>query len=236
MDKRFFLALLLTAIVIIAPPLIFQRGGVQRTTSGIDTSRTPNRGDTTTKQASAPGAATPNAGTSVAQPQNVPVAQAPIETTTVETRLARYRFTSQGAVPISVALDSYPSRRPGATNTTAQLLPAKAALAHLRLALGPDTIALDTISLRGQSTSGATGYRGAWPPGFPHSFCPSPAISSPSPTTPRDPERDSVWTRTGWTPAAPAGPCPHCWTHPGTRLRNCAGRCDRAVRRKRREG
>jgi YidC/Oxa1 family membrane protein insertase len=159
MDKRFFLALLLTAIVIIAPPLFLQRGGVQRATSGIDTSHAPNRADTAAKQATPSSAATAaqNGGGAVVQNQNAPAVQAPVETTTVDTRLARYRFTSQGAVPISVALDSYPSRRPGAANTATQLLPAKAALAHLRLALGADTIALDTVSLRGQTTSGTTG-------------------------------------------------------------------------------
>jgi YidC/Oxa1 family membrane protein insertase len=159
MDKRFFLALLLTAVVIIAPPLFLQRGGVSRVTSGIDTSHAPNRADTTNKQATASSATavTQNGGGAPVQTQNAAAVQAPVETTTVDTRLARYRFTSQGAVPISVALDSYPSRRPGTANTAAQLLPAKVALAHLRLALGADTIALDTVSLRGQTTSGITG-------------------------------------------------------------------------------
>jgi YidC/Oxa1 family membrane protein insertase len=158
MDKRFFLALLLTAIVIIAPPLFLQRGTVPRTTSGIDTSHVATRPDTASKPATVPSAvATQNGGGAVARGQNPPAVQAPVETTTVDTRLARYRFTSQGAVPISVALDSYPSRRPGNANTPAQLLPAKETLAHLRLALGADTIALDTVSLRGQTTSGATG-------------------------------------------------------------------------------
>ncbi len=158
MDKRFFLALLLTAIVIIAPPLFLQRGGVQRHTSGIDSGRAPNRPDTTNNRATATGATIPqNAEAAPAQSPSAPSVQAPAETTTVETRLARYRFTSRGAAPISVALDSYPSRRPGAANTAAQLLPAKTALARIRLALGADTIALDTVALQGQSTSGATG-------------------------------------------------------------------------------
>jgi YidC/Oxa1 family membrane protein insertase len=159
MDKRFFLALLLTAIVIIAPPLLLQRGGVQRATSGIDTNRVPTRVDSANKQGITPVAGAPaqKAGASEAPPPNAVSFQAPVETTTVETRLARYRFSSQGAMPISVALDSYPSRRPGAAKTASQLLPAKTALAHLRLALGADTIALDTISLRGQTTPGATG-------------------------------------------------------------------------------
>jgi YidC/Oxa1 family membrane protein insertase len=165
MDKRFFLALLLTAIVIIAPPLILQRGGVQRATSSTDTTRTLNRADSAKPPTASAAASARNAGVTVAPVQNAPAQQAPVETTTVETRLARYAFTSQGAVPVSVALDSYPSRRPGAANAASQLLPAKTALAHLRLALGADTIALDTVSLKGQTTTGATGptvtYTGA---------------------------------------------------------------------------
>ena len=109
MDKRFFLALLLTAIVIIAPPLFLQRGGVQRATSGIDTSHAPNRADTASKQATASSvaAATQNGGGAVVQTQNAPAVEAAVETTTVDTRLARYGFTSQGAVPISVALEGF---------------------------------------------------------------------------------------------------------------------------------
>jgi YidC/Oxa1 family membrane protein insertase len=160
MDKRFFLALLLTAIVIVAPPLLFQRGGTRRTTSGIDSSRvTPNHVDNANAQ--------PVVGATAPNPQNTPVATAPaagvtllpvsVETTTVETRLARYRFTSRGAAPISVVLDSYPSRRPSAGKSASELLPPHAALARYRLALGADTIALDTVPLQPQRTQAGTG-------------------------------------------------------------------------------
>jgi YidC/Oxa1 family membrane protein insertase len=157
MDKRFFLALLLTAIVIVAPPLLFQRNGVRRPASTIDSSRvTPGRTDSGGTQAAS--------GQTAPLPQSRPAtdtvrpgatATAAVETTTVETRLARYRFSSQGAAPVSVVLDSYPSRRPGATKSASELLPPRAALAHYRLALGADTITLDTVSFRPQNTASA---------------------------------------------------------------------------------
>jgi YidC/Oxa1 family membrane protein insertase len=158
MDKRFFLALLLTAIVIIAPPLLFQRGGVRRATSSIDSTKTPPRVDGATNQTAPGGVApvAPSARVSEVPAQSTPQGAASVETTMVQTRLAHYRFSSRGAVPVSVVLDSYPSRRPGAANAASQLLPVNTALAHLRLALGADTIALDTVSLRGQTTTGAT--------------------------------------------------------------------------------
>src|SRR3982751_6457045 len=124
MDKRFFLALLLTAIVIIAPPLLFQRGGVRRAISSIDSTKTP-RVDGATNQTvpggAAPAAAVaPSARVSEVPAQSTPPGATPVETTTVETRLAHYRFSSRGAVPVSVVLDSYPSRRPGAANSASQ--------------------------------------------------------------------------------------------------------------------
>ena len=159
MDKRFFLALLLTAIVIVAPPLLFQRSGARRATSGVDSSRTPPRADTANGQTAAAGTRAPapqSAQVSDVAAQSASLGPSPIETTTVQTRLAHYRFSSRGGVPISVVLDSYPSKRPGAANSASQLLPANTALAHFRLALGADTIALDTISLRGQTSSSGT--------------------------------------------------------------------------------
>jgi YidC/Oxa1 family membrane protein insertase len=161
MDKRFFLALLLTAIVIVAPPLLFQRNGVRRPVSAVDSSHViPGRTDSAkTQSSSAQGVTTPQSRqvTDTSSAPGAPGAAAVIETTTVQTRLARYRFSSQGAAPVSVVLDSYPSRRPGATKSASELLPPRAALAHYRLVLGPDTVALDTVPFRAQSTPAASG-------------------------------------------------------------------------------
>jgi YidC/Oxa1 family membrane protein insertase len=157
MDKRFFLALLLTAIVIIVPPLLFPGMNAKRTAQTGDSSVAP-RGDTTgraamvrdsaattvqaTVQDSAP---TPATSAAAAAPTARLAPAVPVETTTVKTKLASYAFSSLGAAPISVVLDSYPSRRPATKKAAAELLPPHAALARYRLALGADTVALDTV-------------------------------------------------------------------------------------------
>jgi YidC/Oxa1 family membrane protein insertase len=168
MDKRFFLALLLTAIVIVAPPLFLNRGGRRPAAVADSTSRTPPRSDSAPAlpgvsagaPASAPGVLPPP------QASGAPIPGAPVETTTVQTRRSRYAFSSLGAAPISVVLDSYPSRRPSGADPKAtrrgsrepsELLPPRVALARYRLALGRDTIALDTVPLRADVKESASG-------------------------------------------------------------------------------
>jgi YidC/Oxa1 family membrane protein insertase len=165
MDKRFFLALLLTAIVIVAPPLLFPTKSAPRpaavvtdstnrpTTVGSGNTVTPPVAQTPASGANAgaiPVAGVPAAtvGSPVAAPSTV------VETTTVRTRLASYAFSSRGGVPISVSLDSYPSRRPGTVKQPSELLPSRVSLARYRLALGRDTIALDTVPLRPEVKAG----------------------------------------------------------------------------------
>src|SRR5215218_2408748 len=168
MDKRFFLALLLTAIVIVVPPLFLNRGARRPATTADSASRTSPRLDSTaavapnasTAASTPPSTAAPSAAGSAAMPT------APVETTTVHTRRSRYGFSSQGAAPISVVLDSYPSRRPTSGDPKAtrremrepsELLPPRASLARYRLALGRDTIALDTVPLRAEVKESPTG-------------------------------------------------------------------------------
>ena len=169
MDKRFFLALLLTAIVIIVPPLFFNTGGARRPAVAMDSTRSAPRSD------SVPAIAAPAVSTAPSQaPTSIAdsgrsattVATAPVETTTVRTRLSRYAFSSRGAAPISVVLDSYPSRRPtsadpnsarGEYREASELLPQRGALVRYRLALGRDTIALDTVHLDVEQKQGASG-------------------------------------------------------------------------------
>ncbi|MEO8560492.1 MAG: membrane protein insertase YidC [bacterium] len=153
MDKRFFLALVLTAIVIVAPPLLFPTKSTPRPPSAVADSTTLSVAATTGGSPGLPAeqpvpaavvipsSANNGSGISSLQPTAV-------ETTTVRTRLASYAFTSRGGAPISVSLDSYPSRRPLSGKQPSQLLPPRMALAHYRLAIGQDTVALDTVALR----------------------------------------------------------------------------------------
>ena len=141
MDKRFFLALVLTAIVIIATPLLFPNAN-RRPGSVVPADsvrRAPVASESTAQPspqsvvAGVPQSATlPSIG-SISQPIS-----SVVETTTVRTLRSTYAFTSRGAAPVSVVLDSYPSRRPGATGRKAELVQPRSMLARYRLALGRD--------------------------------------------------------------------------------------------------
>ena len=164
MDKRFFLALVLTAIVIVGTPFLFP--GSRTRSKAVDSARViPSRGDTTSSTA-APAAAQPTApATTPAAPATVresgaaTASQLPVrpETTVVDTRLATYAFSSRGGVPISVVLDSYPSRQPAARHRAAELVRPNSALMAYRFAVGSDTIALDRIPLTLQRSTTPTG-------------------------------------------------------------------------------
>jgi YidC/Oxa1 family membrane protein insertase len=166
MDKRFFLALLLTAIVIVAPPLFLNRGARRPATTADSTSHTSPRLDSTAAVAPDASTATPPSTVAPSAAGGAAMPIAPVETTTVHTRRSRYGFSSQGAAPVSVVLDSYPSRRPTSGDPKAtrremrepsELLPPRTSLARYRLALGRDTIALDTVPLRAEVKESPTG-------------------------------------------------------------------------------
>jgi len=74
----------------------------------------------------------------------------------VDTHLATYAFSTRGGVPVSVVLDSYPSRRPG-VRRPAELVRPNSALVSYRLAVGADTIALDRTPLTLQRSTSTTG-------------------------------------------------------------------------------
>ena len=170
MDKRFFLALLLTAIVIVAPPLFLNRGARRPATTTDSTSSIRPKLDSSV--AATTSGASPTVVPSVAPSAppagaagTVSLATLP-ETTTVQARRSRYGFSSQLAAPVSVVLDSYPSRRPTSGDARAtprepgepsELLPRDGSLARYRLALGADTIALDTVPLRTAVKEGSAG-------------------------------------------------------------------------------
>jgi YidC/Oxa1 family membrane protein insertase len=166
MDKRFFIALLLTAIVIVAPPLLFPNKNAPRTAAlSTDSTRSAS-------SVAAPSATVPTTGVAVAPTGVLPTqsaaspsggtvitaaASAAVETTVVQTRLAKYAFSSRGAVPVSVTLDSYPTRRPLGRKLPSELIAPGAALSRFRVVIGADTIALDTIPLRAETKQGALG-------------------------------------------------------------------------------
>ena len=161
MDKRFLLALTLSAIVLVVTPLLFQSTrppapAATRGATGAAHDPAPQPAalaPTVTSPAPshvqpAPGATTPTASVS-------PVASAPSETTTVVTNRSRYRFPSAGAAPAQVTLDSFPNLR--AKGTPVTLAPERAPLLSYRLVLGADTIPLSTVAATHTKRTSATG-------------------------------------------------------------------------------
>src|SRR4051794_29908680 len=127
MDKRFFLALVLTAIVIIGTPLLFPGTGRRAPVPAASDTR---RADTTHAKTGAARPALNAERPTVQAPATInssstAIMNALVETTTVRTARSTYLLSSRGAAPISVTLDSYPSRRPGATGAKAELIRAR---------------------------------------------------------------------------------------------------------------
>src|SRR3954467_12093696 len=107
MNQRFLLALALTAIVIVLTPQLFPR---TPTLQPADSARSSVVQSTPSTQPQAGISATPApAQNSSTKLPNTPAG----DTTAVQTVRARYVFTSAGAAPLGITLDSYPSRRAG---------------------------------------------------------------------------------------------------------------------------
>jgi YidC/Oxa1 family membrane protein insertase len=149
MDKRFFLALVLTAIVIVATPLLFPGARRQPQTPGASAVADSTRQQPRPAEVPPPPPSAPSSvPATIVNSNTTSLSRAAIESTTVRTARSTYVFTSRGGGPVSVVLDSYPSRRPSWSGRAVELVNPKAPLARYRLALGRDTIALDTVALR----------------------------------------------------------------------------------------
>jgi YidC/Oxa1 family membrane protein insertase len=160
MDKRFLLALVLTAVVVIATPWLF---GTQSTRGASKAAR-----DTTATSDSIARPTSDTAGasavTSIEKPAvTVPpdssrnVAQAVPETTTVSLKLADYTFSNIGAVPVSVELKSYKALDGSTKNVS--LGSNAGPLVSYRLFLPGDTVDLTRVAFtRAQSDPNGLSY------------------------------------------------------------------------------
>src|SRR3954465_4794739 len=110
MDKRFFLALLLTAIVVVATPLLFPGSARKPVPSIVVDSAAAVRAAMPESASTASNVSAPAVAVAASAVQNQP--PAPVETTTVHVARSTYAFSSRGAVPVSVVLDSYPALNP----------------------------------------------------------------------------------------------------------------------------
>src|SRR6266705_6752011 len=120
MDKRFFLALFLSLIAIAVSQLLFPPSkpvpSGQRN-SGMSDSSTPKTSASSTRKAVAPSSVVqPLVATASATPssreKSAGVVRAAAETTLVSTERAVYKFSSLGAVPISIVIRDYRNRSP----------------------------------------------------------------------------------------------------------------------------
>jgi len=146
MDRRTLLALLLTAIVIVATPFIFPAPRrVMDTTVAMDSAlpTAPTQAQVT----QAPATVAPAPAAVAPAPIAVPVA--PIDTVTVATNRATYHFEGPGATPSSVTLRDYRSLRRGGSGPV-ELVPAGDRLFRLHVVRGTDTLPLDATRFRAE--------------------------------------------------------------------------------------
>ena len=171
MDKRFFLALILTAIVIVATPLLFPGAGRGRRPAAVDSLRVASRADSAAPLTGATGATAAPAGvnSSNAVPTRAPGAAG--ETTTVHAVRSTYRFSSVDGAPTMVVLDSYASRQPRGAERQVELIGPGGALVRYRLALGADTVALSDAGLQRDPAACATSPTSSAAPGAPAPLC-----------------------------------------------------------------
>jgi YidC/Oxa1 family membrane protein insertase len=148
MDKRFFLALFLSLIVIAVAQLLFPPAkpapGSRISPAGDSSSRLKNAGAPAAASSSPPDA---NPGTSLATRANPPAAkiagQAVVETTTVNTAKAIYKFTNVGAAPVSITMRDYLNR--SASGGLVDLAAEGSPLLGYRLVTPGDTIDLSKV-------------------------------------------------------------------------------------------
>ena len=161
MEKRLVLAMVLTALVLVVIPRLFSSPRVTTGRIGIDSSglssgaqrdtlgRTPGASDITV----VPEPVTPSSG----------VVLAPAETTTVTPAtaadsgpVANYRFVNRGATLAGVELLRYRALTSRGGNV--QLARDGEPLLRYRLALGSDTVVLDTVTFRGEQVGQTVNY------------------------------------------------------------------------------
>jgi YidC/Oxa1 family membrane protein insertase len=107
MEKRFFLALLLTGAVMMLTPVLFPRPNVPVVVSNADTVAGGTSKTERPAGAAAVSAAPDLAPIRAARPDSLQTASA--ETVSVHTDVSSYVFSTVGAAPIAVQADSYPA-------------------------------------------------------------------------------------------------------------------------------
>lgn len=157
MDKRFFLALILSAVVIGVTPWIFPSPKPAPTISSPRVDNSLPRPETGLTE---PAASTPTVSAAAAPTlMQAPVAAASptvSDTLFVQTPRAEFGFSALGAAPVSIAVKTYPNQLKPKEHVT--LNSGRMPLLRYRLITGGDTVRLDQTvftSSRGKAQNGA---------------------------------------------------------------------------------
>jgi YidC/Oxa1 family membrane protein insertase len=160
MDKRTLLALALMAIVLVVTPMFFRQPRppapvVDTTAAATATAPTTPNGTAAVAPTPVPSPTTP----SVAPADTGRVPRQPPTTTTLTTPKAAFVLANPGAAPTSVSVPSFRDLSPKTPKgTPVQLRAGNAPLLRFRLALGRDTIALDTVQFTVTQLGSATTF------------------------------------------------------------------------------
>jgi len=154
MEKRFFLALLLTGAVMLLTPILFQRPSAPVLTTVPGTGTVPGRD--TAAMTTTPRTAEGTTAHTVTRVETAP--EPAVETLTVRTNISAYTFTARGGAPVAVQADSYPALHGGKVGHVV-LRHGRDPLLRFRVLTAGDTIALDRMAF--------TATRGTTPGGNP---------------------------------------------------------------------
>jgi len=158
MDKRFLLAITLSAIVLVVTPLLFPSPPKTAASIAADSLRVGSTAGATAASRT-PTAPAPTAAPTIGAAPDTGLAATAFaarpETTTVTAGRSSYRFVSPGAVPASVTLSDFQSLRERGQPLT--LAAEQSPLLHYRLVMGADTVDLSTLPMRVTQSRAANG-------------------------------------------------------------------------------
>jgi YidC/Oxa1 family membrane protein insertase len=163
MDKRFFLALLLTGVVLIVPSLVYSPPPrpIPATPAPVTADTLPAAtGSTVMPTAPTIGARAPGADRShVGQP--APVAPATLDTVTLATPESQIEFLTEGASPISVSVPAHRALSAGAGPMI--IRDEGRPLLSFQIVSGTDTLRLDRAAFRSGSSANTLTFTSADP-------------------------------------------------------------------------
>ena len=150
MDKRLFLALILTALVVVVTPILFptQRAPGGTAADSVATRRADTVATTGAAAAGSAASAPPVQGAGApARDSAAPAGAATAETTVVDAGRSTYAISSVGAAPVSVRMNQYQTLRAArkASKAPVELVRPGETLLRYRLVVPGDTVALDQV-------------------------------------------------------------------------------------------